>query len=515
MPFYDAIRVGASGAGDFEVERSLRFNDNDSDYLNRTPSSAGNRKTWTWSAWIKRGNIGSRQILFSADNNATHATYFMLELQADDNLRALAGQETGSATLVKETSMVLRDTGAWYHIVFKFDATNATAVFYVNGQEITDYSSTTNPSNQNYQINATTQHFLGRFGSSLGTSYFDGYMAEVNFIDGQALDSSYFGETNPVTGQWNPKKFSGGSYGTNGFYLKFTDNSAATATTLGKDSSGNGNNFTPNNLAVSDSVIDTPTNNFANMTPLNGYTGLSAGNLRFNTYNDSSGPRSTQATIALPKSGKWYWEARYQEAGVSTITTKYFGLSQLQNTNGYLTAPYVYYDGGSGILRNGNASDNKDGKQVWYNGNGVPAILAIAVDVDNNSVEYFHNGNSQGTIPLPTLTSLQEYFFTWANTSGGSSSNLNDTFNFGADSTFQGQTSSGGNTDANGIGDFKYAPPAGHLALCSANLSDPTILLPNKHFEALLYSGNGGTQSITGLQFQPDWVWVKNRVWNK
>ena len=250
MSFYDAIRVGASGAADFEVERSLRFNDDDSAYLNRTPSGDGNRKTWTWSAWIKRANIGSRQILFSADNNATHTTYFMLELQADDNLRALAGQETASATLVKETSMVLRDTGAWYHIVFKFDATNATAVFYVNGQEITDYSSTTNPSNQNFQINATTQHFLGRFGSSLGTSYFDGYMAEVNFIDGQAYDSSYFGETDVLTGQWNPKKYTG-SYGTNGFYLNFSDNSGTTATTLGKDSSGNGNNFTPNNFSVS------------------------------------------------------------------------------------------------------------------------------------------------------------------------------------------------------------------------------------------------------------------------
>ena len=130
-----------SALGGSLIDKSLRFNDNDSAYLSRTPSSAGNRRTWTWSAWIKRGSIGSRQILFSADNNASNATYLMLELQADDNLRALAGTETQSATLVKETAMVLRDPLTWYHLVFKFDATNTSAVWYVNGQEITDLNS--------------------------------------------------------------------------------------------------------------------------------------------------------------------------------------------------------------------------------------------------------------------------------------------------------------------------------------------------------------------------------------
>ena len=194
MPFYDAIRVGGSGASkDLEIQRSLRFNDGDNAYLNRTPSSAGNRRTWTWSAWIKRTHIGTQQRFFTADDNATNATYFLLEFQSDDNLRALAGTETQSATCVKETAMVFRDPLAWYHIVFKFDATNSSAVWYVNGEEITDLNSSTNPSNQDFQVNATTQHFLGRAGSSVssGGAYFDGYMAEVNFIDGFAYDASY------------------------------------------------------------------------------------------------------------------------------------------------------------------------------------------------------------------------------------------------------------------------------------------------------------------------------------
>ena len=180
-------------------------------------------------------------------------------------------------------------------------------------------------------------------------------------------------------------------------------------------------------------MLDTPTNNFAVMSPLTNYSGLSQGNLRFNNYNDSAGNRSTQATIALPKSGKWYWEARYSES-TGQISTKYFGVSQAQMNTGYLTAPYVYYD--RTLIANGNNSENISHGQDWYNGVGVPAILGCAVNVDNNTVSFYHNNTLQGTITLPTLTAEQEYFFTWANTSGGSFSNLNDTFNFGADSTF-------------------------------------------------------------------------------
>ena len=248
------------------------------------------------------------------------------------------------------------------------------------------------------------------------------------------------------------------------------------------------------------------------MNPLTNYSGLSQGNLRFNYYNDSAGNRSTQATIALPKSGKWYWEARYSES-TGQISTKYFGVSQAQMNTGYLTAPYVYYD--RTLIANGNSSENISHGQDWYNGVGVPAILGCAVNVDNNTVSFYHNNTLQGTITLPTLTPLQEYFFTWANTSGGSSSSLNDTFNFGADSTFQGQVSRGNNTDANGIGDFKYAVPSGHLALCSKNISPknvPSIIRPQRHFETLIYTGDGtATRSISGLEFKPDFIWIKNR----
>ena len=493
----------------YEVERSLRFNKGDNPVLTRSPSSTTNSTKQTLSFWFKISSLltsNNQGIMFAGGSNGSwaYAQFYQGTFYF--------GNSAGPYWM---GNLTLRDFSAWYHAVIVIDTTLSTSndrqKLYINGVQQERNSGSSDPSqNSNYEFltNSSWTYYIGK--RATNDMNFDGYMAEINFVQGLALDSSYFGETDSITGQWNPKKYVG-SYGTNGFYLNFSDNSGTTATTLGKDSSGNGNNWTPSNLAVSDAMKDSPTNNFATMNPLTNYTGLSEGNLRFNFYNDSAGNRSTQATIALPKSGKWYWEARYSESG-GAITTKYFGVGQIQMNTGYITAPYVYYDGGSGILRNGNASDNKDGKQVWYNGTGVPAVLAMAVDVDNNSVEYFHNGSSQGTIPLPTLTSSQEYFFTWANTSGGNSANLNDTFNFGADSTFQGQETSGGNTDANGIGDFKYAPPSGHLALCSANLPDSTIKLPNKHFETLTYTGNGSSpRTISGLQFSPDFVWLKHR----
>ena len=503
-----------AGKKAYEVERSLRFTgEADDHYLERTPSSAGNRQICTFSCWTKRSNLDVGHCIASAysgnNNNDNISITFRPQSSGNCELRVV-----GYANNFRITNRKFRDPSAWFHVVVAFDTTQSSAddriKIYINGVQETSFSTSGSVTqNMNIAFNDTSVHRIGTQSNALSNTA-DGYIAEVNFLDGYAYDASYFGETNAITGQWNPKKYTG-SYGTNGYYLNFSDNSGTTATTLGKDYSGNGNNFTPNNLSVYDSMPDTPTNNFAVMNPLTNYSGLTEGNLRFNNYNDSGGNRSTQATIAIPKSGKWYLEARYQE---DYLASKYMGLSQIQMNTGYLTNPSVYYDSAYGTIAATGESNVSGG--TWYNiGSGNSVIISIAVDVDNNSVKYYKNNSLQGTITLPTLTSLQEYFFTWANSSGGSSSSLNDTFNFGADSTFQGQKASGGYTDANGIGDFTYAPPAGHLALCSANLPDPTIKLPNKHFEARTYTGTAtgsGTQTLTGFQFQPDWVWIKSRA---
>ena len=270
MSFYDAIRVGASGAGDYEVERSLRFNDDDTAYLSRDFGSGGNRKKWTFSAWIKRGNLGGsagEMRIFGGDTNASH-----IFITSNDALTWDVAAPGSSASANLTTTQLFRDVSAWFHLVCAFDTDNSTANnrmrIYINGTEVTSFGTRTNPSS-GYALNAINAdgdratHTLGYRTSAQGSAgmEFDGYMAEVHFIDGQQYDASYFAETDAVTGEYKPKKYTGG-YGTTGFYLNFLDNSGTTATTLGKDSSGNGNNFTPNNFATSDAVKDSPTNNF-------------------------------------------------------------------------------------------------------------------------------------------------------------------------------------------------------------------------------------------------------------
>ena len=231
------------GAGSqYQVARSLRFRSSSSAYLSRTPTSAGNRQKWTWSGWVKRGTLGSSagSILFSAYNGAVN-----------QDLYICFGSPTGTGTTTDSfnffsppagtnvsvySNSVYRDPSAWYHCIVAIDTTQATPAsnrvrMYVNGSEISYNASSTYPSlYQNLQINSTQIHYIGQ--SAAG--YFDGYMAEVNFIDGQALTPSSFGTTDSVTGAWIPTKYTG-TYGTNGFYLPFTNNATVTNGGYGND----------------------------------------------------------------------------------------------------------------------------------------------------------------------------------------------------------------------------------------------------------------------------------------
>ena len=237
----------ASVSGGYQISRSLRFNSADSAYLDRTPASSGNRKTWTWSGWVKKTVVGDGRypLLFGAQNTTRDFLRFNGEA-----LQFVLNNGT-SGNLI--TTAVYRDVSAWYHIVLAVDTTQATDTnrvkIYVNGVQVTAFSTTTYPA-QNYDT-FVNMNVAQRLGNDAGFSdgYYNGYMTEVNFIDGQALTPSSFGETNAQTGVWQPKAYSG-SYGTNGFYLNFSDNSNTTAATLGKDYSGNGNNWTPYNHIV-------------------------------------------------------------------------------------------------------------------------------------------------------------------------------------------------------------------------------------------------------------------------
>ena len=506
MSFYDAIRVGASGAGDYEVERSLRFNDDDSPYLSRTPSSAGNTKTFTFSAWVKRSNLGRGVIL--GVSTAVGSQEGGIEFDGDI-IRCY--QYTGSFNFRIRTNAQYRDPTAWLHIVFAFDTTQASsgnrAKLYVNGEQVTDLNANEQPS-QNFDsgfLNTTTEH---RIGQLAGSHKFDGYMAEINFIDGFQYDSSYFGETNADTGQWNPKKYTG-SYGSNGFYLNFLDNSGTTATTLGKDSSGNGHNFTPNNFSVSagegnDSLEDTPTLNYPTLNSRDiGFTTqsqmvFSNGNL--NVRAESGKWASTRGTFHV-KTGKWYWEVKCVLAGglrpfIGIIeSTVRLASNQTEQSNelGATSTGIVYW--GLDRIRGG---ANTSGYTTNVPTLATNDIVGVALDMDNKKVFFSKNG---------TFFASQDP----ANSSGelvGFSTTMQNATIAPAVQVYNNTSEAAMNF---GQRAFDYTPPTGYKKLNSANLPDPTILLPNKHFDILLYSGNGGTQSITGLEFQPDWVWAKRR----
>ena len=313
----------------------------------------------------------------------------------------------------------------------------------------------------------------------------------------------------PVTGQWNPKKYTG-SYGTNGFYLNFSDNSGTTATTLGKDNSGNGNNFTPNNFVTGDAVKDSPTNNFCTLNILNSQnTTLSEGNLKA-TISNASGNRTTVATMGS-KSGKWYYEILYNSQTVDALCVG-FGdetYNALQGNNKLFEdhSPSVGYYGASNGFIYYNTSRTEYSTDFT-----TGDIIGVAADFDNNQIYFYKNGTVHPNAN-PFSYTFSDTFFIPAMGNLTSGGNQTFTANFGQDSTFAGAKTAQGNTDANGKGDFYYSVPSGFKALCSANLPNPTILLPNKHFNTLLWSGNGAaSRAITGLDFQPDWVWLKSRT---
>ena len=249
------LLASTAAAGGYQVSRSLRFNAPDTAFLNRTPAVAGNRKTWTWAGWVKRCQFGTYEHIFNGTGSSpSYAQFYWSPTEQ------LVFDNGGSGAIT--TTQVFRDPSAWYHIVLTFDTTQGTAAdrmrMYANGQQITTFSSSSYPTqNSDGGMNQASAHFIGKDSSFAGF-----YLADIHFIDGQALTPSSFTEVSATTGQLVPIAYTG-TYGTNGFQLKFADNSAATAATLGADTSGNGNNWTPNNFSVvsGTGVVTTPASN--------------------------------------------------------------------------------------------------------------------------------------------------------------------------------------------------------------------------------------------------------------
>ena len=482
--------------------QSLRFDDGSSAYLSRTPST-GNRKTWTLSFWLKKCDLGRDQdFLTSTGSGATGLWANMIT--SDDKL-----QVYGNNQVLLLSNQVLRDTSAWYNIIFRCDTTQSTASnrlkIYLNGSEITSFG-TDNRANLtqdgDFGISSNVAHHIGA--NQVPGNYLDGYLAEYNFTDGVSNEPTAFGETK--NGVWIPKKYSG-SYGTNGFRLEFkqTGTGTASASTIGADTSGQNNHLTSTNLSAHDCVSDSPENNFATLNPLvvtaSATNSYAEGNLQGGT--SSTGGGNITGTMAIPSEGKWYYEFRSTTIG-SGIN---LGLWEANASEDffYQVTPSIAYLSSNGYKRVNNSTTTYG--SAWNSSN----TMGVAVDIDGGTVTFYRDNVSQGSISFDASGLLPVF----GDNTGGSGCTAR--INFGQDSTFSGEISSGGNADANGIGDFAYAPPSGYLALCTANLPEPTIS-PNSdtqaddHFNTVLFSGTGSSPlSVTGVGFQPDLLWLKRR----
>jgi hypothetical protein len=501
------ILAGASGqGGDYTIARSLRLRSSATGHLTRTFASAGNRKTWTFSTWLKRGALGvSYARIFGGQANACHLYFVDDYLQLD-----LSDIGSGTALATLKTNALYRDPSAWYHIVAVCDTANGTAdnriKLYVNGVEVTSFSSRTNPSlNYESAINAANQHSLGYRTSTQGSAGipFDGYLAEINFIDGQALTPSSFGANNASTGVWQPKKYAG-TYGTNGFYLPFSDN--ASTTTLGNDFSGNGNNWTTNNISLTagstyDSMTDVPTltsataSNFCVLNPvIRPYTvtaveTISAGNLQVS--NTGSGVTGSAWGTFTVTSGKWYYEATILAAGGAIWVGYSNNVNQMALGTYSASLPsygYTYKKDGTKCVNN--TSGTSYGATYTTND-----VIGVAIDLDSNTIEFFKNGTSQGVA------------FTSITSTGG--------FTAGC------SVDPGTTTVAMNFGQrpFAYTPPTGFVALNTFNLPTPTIgatasTQAEKYMDISLYSGTSasGNNITDGLSLSSGGLlWVKNR----
>jgi len=481
MVFQNDILAGAAGAGTgYTIDQSIRFNDNDSAYLSRTSGATGDRQKWTFSTWIKRGNLSSNQRLFHDSGNTN---FIMFGYSSNNEFRVYLGADI-------RTTALFRDPSAWYHLVVAVDTTQATSSdrvkIYQNGVQITSFSTAGYPSlnyNTIFNNSGTTYQISGQSVAE----YFDGYISEFHWIDGQALAPTDFGEYND-DGVWVPKAYAG-TYGTNGFYITGEDSAD-----LGADYSGNANDFTSSGLTSDDQRGDTPTANHATWNPLffrrtGSYKPTFAdGNLY--VAGQSSQVSHTGTTIS--SSGKHYAEFLVNN-GSSSITGP--GVVRSYWDNG-LAQSYASNYGGSYYGDNGTRYYNSTSDSQT-----APGANRVGIEVDfaNNEVEYFivTSGGTK-TSQGGKLTSANGIDF---DGEGIFSATLHDNSSRNITAYFE-------------EADWWGTPNTGYKALSTANLPGPAIADGSAYFQTTTYTGAGYPTEVNqsgNTKFQPDFVWIKRR----
>lgn len=502
----------------YQISRSVRLRSSASAYFNRTFGTPTNNLKWTWSGWAKLGLLtasGYGRCLFVGGDTGSgnNTTGVFMNTSNKLYLNAYSG---GVSQASPVTDAVFRDPSAWYHVVCVYDSANATQadrfIFYVNNvrQTVTGTLLGLNLASKNNASGAVNRIGMENWGTTYG---FDGYLTEINFIDGQALTPSSFGVFNAY-GVWSPIKYNG-TYGNNGFYLNFSDNSSNTATTIGKDSSGNGNNWTPTNISVTagvtyDSMLDVPTpwadggngrGNYATLNPLDkalSGTVLSNGNLTFNSGGGGASFTAARVTMSLSAADLSYWECvipttlTYWNAGVMRGDQNiYVGAgAAIGDAPGYPDS-VGYRSNQSKVYQNGTvlATDSacSAGNIVMFAYNASTRKLWVG-----RQGTWLNSGNpAAGTGEVATLSAS----YTWFAAANDATTQVNE-FNFGQRP-------------------FTYTPPSGFRALNTFNLPEPSIDDGRLYMAATTYTGTGASLSVNNTvnnaSFQPDFVWVKGR----
>ena len=483
--FASHIITPDSALGGKVIEKSLRFNgqnETTAPQLRRTGTTTSS--SFSIAMWAKLSRVSDQYKMFFSIGQENDANAAWVSVLDGQNM----GFQGGNGTYTTITR-VFRDPTSWFHFLISVNSNNFTV--YIDGTSV-----------QTGTIRSLDTSTNGiRIGANYGNYYpWNGYLADVYLIDGQAKAPTDFGYTESQTGIWRPKKYTG-TFGTGGAHLEFKDSSSVAA--LGKDTSGNGNDFTPTtdgfNVTAgvtNDSFEDTPTNNFPTMNPLNRGVDnptCTDGNLYFGGSTD----HVNVATLEIPSSGKWYWE--YTKTANTNLMSGIIGDPEkiLNGTSTYLGGQANGYS-----VYAANGQTYAAGSNATYMATpSTSTTIMIAFDADNRRLYFGADGN-------------------WGDGSG----NTNQTFANAAIAHtvtagityYPAGSFNGGSAFANfGQRAFSYTPPTGYRALNSRNRATPVaagVANPHKFFDTITYTGDGATvRPMTGLAFKPDMVWIKGR----
>jgi len=498
-----------SATSAMQIQGSLQIAKEDTPYLSRTPGSGGNRKTWTMSWWMRRTFPGNGSRFISTGYDSTGAYGFYVGFNSD-KFTFVANHD--SIGLDLRPSWIMEDTAAWYHCVCTLDTTQGTAsdraAVYINGEKVTDFATENYPGQDttpNWN-NTSKTHTIGAWNiNGSMADAMDGYITQFYCIDGQSLDASYFGYTDPLTNTWRPKKYEG-TYGTQGFNLPMDGNGA----TIGADQSGNGNTWSLNSIDSTNVCAQSPsgivyagkqrhggsTTYNASRLPAN-YCTLDANNMGGNvtlksagTEVDSSGAGNIMGTHVIPpNSGKYYWECK-----VLNTMSGVIGIAQLSvaNESALSDNPSIRGYGADGQKYYG-STGAAYGSAMSHSG-----WVGVLFDSDQRKLEFTYNGVNQGVAFTAGANGIVDGAY-YAPCFYMNSMDL-DTVNFGANYAYS--------TTA-----WSTVPPEGYKTLCDASLSQSTeIVESNEYVDTVLYTGNGATdRGISGLNFQPDLMYFSPR----